>query len=191
MAERAVLSVLLCLYRTITFTDPNVGNEMGRCVGDAVSSTGNYSRQMSVFQRTSIYLLAMLSLCFRSHVEVNWFDWLLVIIATAGVGISQWAYATLGQFYTFQLGIRKDHYLITEGPYQYVMHPGYCGQFLLIMSSLLFFRTNILLTLATLVFSVYTFTWRISSEEAMLAKEFKTNWDLYQNVRWHMIPFIW
>lgn len=190
MAERAVLSVLLLLYRTVTFTDPNAGNEMGRYEGDEVSKIGNYSGSTIAVQRLFMFLLAMLALGFRIDVEVNWFDWLMILLATAGVGISQWAYATLGRFYTFQLGTRKDHYLVTDGPYQYVMHPGYLGQFMLVMCSIVFFRVGVVFTLLNLVVSGYTFLWRISNEEDMLSTKFPASWSQYQRTHWHLIPFI-
>lgn len=190
MAERAVLSVLLLLYRTITFTDPNTGNEMGRCEGDEVSKFGNYSYTTALVQRLFMFVLAMFSVGFRSNIEVKWFDWLMILIATAGVVLSQWAYATLGRFYTFQLGTRKDHYLVSDGPYQYLLHPGYFGQFMLNISSILFFRIGFFTTTFILIVAVQTLLWRIKNEEIMLERKFP-DWNRHKSTRWHFIPFIW
>jgi protein-S-isoprenylcysteine O-methyltransferase Ste14 len=36
-------------------------------------------------------------------------------------------YRELGHLFTFEMSIRKDHRLITIGPYSIVRHPGYAG----------------------------------------------------------------
>lgn len=192
MDFREVLTVLLLLYHAITFTDPNTGNEMGRCRHDKVSKTGNYTIVLTYVMKIYIYHLALLSFAFNPDMTVLFSDWILVGIATIGVLISQYAYFTLGRFYTFQLGIRKDHYLVTKGPYRYIMHPGYLGQFILTVSSILFFRVNIIVTIIMLTITVYRVYWRITKEEEMLSNNFNNyTWSEYCSARWHLIPLIW
>jgi protein-S-isoprenylcysteine O-methyltransferase Ste14 len=36
-------------------------------------------------------------------------------------------YRALGRLFTFEMSIRSDHKLITDGPYSIVRHPGYTG----------------------------------------------------------------
>jgi protein-S-isoprenylcysteine O-methyltransferase Ste14 len=47
------------------------------------------------------------------------------IATTVGTAIRLGAYRELGRFFTFSLAIRKDHKLVTSGPYSYVRHPSY------------------------------------------------------------------
>ncbi|KAJ3557147.1 hypothetical protein NM688_g1629 [Phlebia brevispora] len=49
------------------------------------------------------------------------------IIMYPGSILRYTAYYHLGQFFTFQLAVRKDHKLITSGPYSIVRHPSYTG----------------------------------------------------------------
>ena len=48
-------------------------------------------------------------------------------LATFG-GYIRWAcYSALGRLFTFEMSIRDDHRLVTDGPYAWVRHPGYTG----------------------------------------------------------------
>ncbi|KAG2126910.1 hypothetical protein DEU56DRAFT_959007, partial [Suillus clintonianus] len=45
--------------------------------------------------------------------------------------IRLWCFRTLGRFFTFELGVRKGHKLVTTGPYAVVRHQSYAGAALL------------------------------------------------------------
>ncbi|KAJ3576745.1 hypothetical protein NP233_g218 [Leucocoprinus birnbaumii] len=49
------------------------------------------------------------------------------IMTTAGGFIRYQCYQALGSMFTFEMSIRKDHMLVTSGPYGVVRHPGYTG----------------------------------------------------------------
>lgn len=46
-------------------------------------------------------------------------------LAAIGGFIRYQCYRTLGRFFTYEVTIRNDHQLITEGPYGWVRHPSY------------------------------------------------------------------
>ncbi|TFK45848.1 ICMT-domain-containing protein [Heliocybe sulcata] len=52
---------------------------------------------------------------------VGWF------LAVAGSYVRYRCFKTLGKYFTFELSIRKEHRLVTSGPYSYVRHPAYTG----------------------------------------------------------------
>jgi len=48
-------------------------------------------------------------------------------MASVGGLIRYKCYRTLGSMFTFEMSIRKDHILVTSGPYAIVRHPSYTG----------------------------------------------------------------
>jgi protein-S-isoprenylcysteine O-methyltransferase Ste14 len=56
--------------------------------------------------------------------------WLLIV--TGGL-IRFLCYRALGSLFTFELSIRKDHKLITSGPYSIVRHPSYSGSIMIVL----------------------------------------------------------
>lgn len=44
-----------------------------------------------------------------------------------GIGLRQWAIASLGRFFTRAVMIHPEHELLTGGPYRWVRHPSYTG----------------------------------------------------------------
>jgi protein-S-isoprenylcysteine O-methyltransferase Ste14 len=44
-----------------------------------------------------------------------------------------WCYRTLGRLFTFEVTIKREHTLITSGPYAYVRHPSYTGVVLMLV----------------------------------------------------------
>lgn len=48
-----------------------------------------------------------------------------VILMTAALAIRLACYRELGRHFTFELSLKKDHKLVTSGPYSVVRHPSY------------------------------------------------------------------
>jgi protein-S-isoprenylcysteine O-methyltransferase Ste14 len=50
-----------------------------------------------------------------------------VLFIAFGTLIRMWCYRKLKNLFTFEVSIRKDHKLVTTGPYSVVRHPSYSG----------------------------------------------------------------
>ena len=188
MLDRVILTILLMFHYNIVFTNPNTANEMGRQVGDKPNNAGGSIFKMLVIRKVIMVLPTLLSVCFRLYEPLSVLDWSAFIVSTIGLSISFWAYLTLGNYYTFTLGIRKDHKIVTDGPYKYFAHPGYLGQFLITIASTIFYRVNIFLTISICIYIIYAFVERMRDEEAMLIKEFGDEYKEFVSSRWRMMP---
>jgi len=129
------------------------------------------------------------------------------LVAALGFAFRHWAIITLKSFFTMTLRIRKDHYLITSGPYRWLIHPSYMGYLtynfampwvvmrpggafdcLLGGSTWLKFFLRFGWTVWAPVF----FFWnRIPKEEALMHEQFGNVWVEYANQRWRIVPGIY
>ena len=193
MIARVILTITYQFYIAIVMINPNTGNEMGKQRGDWINNKGNgiSGTKMKIRHTILMFVLQLLSIIYKLDTPVNFFDWVVFILATGGVGISYWSYYTLGNLYTFTLGIRPDHKLITEGPYQYLVHPGHLGQFLIIGGAVLFYRVSWIFTLGLAGYIGYQFLKRSETEEQMLNQQFGYEYIEYLNERWRLIPYVY
>jgi len=72
-------------------------------------------------------LLSYVNMQSASRININATFMLGWILTTIGTAIRVASYRELGRFFTFDLSIRKEHKLVTSGPYSYVRHPSYTG----------------------------------------------------------------
>jgi protein-S-isoprenylcysteine O-methyltransferase Ste14 len=134
---------------------------------------------------------------------VGWF------FALFGGFIRLACYRTLGDLFTFELSIRKNHRLITSGPYAVVRHPSYTGLIMVILGYSLCHLSSgswlrecsglsldgvgkVLVSMWAIggVFSVSVIAARTYKEDTMLKNEF-SDWDQWaRQVRFKLIPFV-
>ena len=53
----------------------------------------------------------------------------------AGLGLRTWAVATLGGWFTLQVGVKPAQRLVQAGPYRLIRHPSYTGAFVALIAS--------------------------------------------------------
>ncbi|KIJ60839.1 hypothetical protein HYDPIDRAFT_138568 [Hydnomerulius pinastri MD-312] len=132
-------------------------------------------------------------------------------LLVTSAGLLRWqCYRTLGRFFTFELSVKKDHRLVTQGPYSVVRHPSYSGTLLLTTGMLLvnahpesWLRTSgvldftplkiILLGWAGVTVAIATSLFaRSAHEDQLMRKEFGAEWDRWAStVRYRIIPGIY
>ena len=112
-----------------------------------------------------------------------------IFLFLIGFTIRIYSIKTLGPFFTFEVGLRKNHQLIMTGPYRFIRHPGYLGYICLSLGMYLFLSTLLGLFLNLLVcFIIYRK--RIPLEEKILANFFGEDFKSYKDKTKIFIPFI-
>lgn len=129
------------------------------------------------------------------------------ILATVGSLGRLWCFRTLGRHFTYELSLRKNHKLVTTGPYAIVRHPSYItGALSMLGLSLVFGSPGSFMrecgwlgTSPGMLFggawaALSVLAWVLSfdrsrREDAFLQEHFREEWERYaKRVRYRIIP---
>jgi protein-S-isoprenylcysteine O-methyltransferase Ste14 len=99
-----------------------------------------------------------------------------------------WAYKTLGENYSQEILILKDHKLVTSGPFKFIRHPQYLSQILLDIGAGVATLSYIVIIIALI--EIPFLIMRAMLEEKILAKHFKENFSEYKSKSSFMLPFL-
>jgi protein-S-isoprenylcysteine O-methyltransferase Ste14 len=102
--------------------------------------------------------------------------------------IQVWSFKTLGDNYSQDIMIKKNHELITKGPFKIIRHPQYICQILLDLGATAATFGYIVGFLALIEIPIYIM--RASMEDKLLAKYFSEKFSDYKKKSGFMIPFI-
>lgn len=116
--------------------------------------------------------------------DVTLFEWMLFTVFIIGTLLRFWSYYELGRYFTFEIQIQDGQKIIKTGPYKYFAHPSYVGQFMLFISSLLFYAIPWYFNLPLIAYVCYRFYHRITEEERMLLKHFGQDYTVYRKSVW-------
>jgi protein-S-isoprenylcysteine O-methyltransferase Ste14 len=133
---------------------------------------------LSVFQvgtleyKNEYLIIRIAGLCFYVF-----FSWLQI-----------WATKILGNNYSQLVVIRKDHSLVTIGPFKYIRHPQYFSQFLMDLGGAVATLSFILTPMAFILLPILYM--RASLEDKLLENNFGDNFKNYKKKSGMFIPFI-
>lgn len=99
-----------------------------------------------------------------------------------------WATNVLGENYSQDIAIKKNHQLVTNGPFKVVRHPQYLSQFLMDLGGAAATLSFIVAPLA-LIQIPFLFI-RASLEDKLLEKHFGENFRIYKKKSGMIFPFI-
>ncbi|KAK0448507.1 hypothetical protein EV421DRAFT_1732786 [Armillaria borealis] len=130
-------------------------------------------------------------------------------LTIVGTAIRLQCYRALGRLFTFELSIRQDHRLVSEGPYAVVRHPSYTGMILTITGAICSQYSGSWLTECGLldmwfgkVLAIYwllvagavvtSLILRISVEDRLLQRKFGNEWvEWSRKVPYGLIPWVY
>lgn len=120
----------------------------------------------------------------------EWVRWSGVVVFGFYLFLFWWVHKTLGTNWSPVLEIRKDHKLITEGPYKYVRHPMYTCMWLMVAGLWLISSNWVVGIVALLTWSILYFI-RLPDEEKMMIEEFGDQYKDYMIRTKRIIPWMY
>ena len=131
-------------------------------------------------------------------------------LVMAGGIIRVKCFRTLGPFFTFEQCIRKEHKLITHGPYAVVRHPSYTGLLMCILGWCIVYsspgswvRESGVLSITCIkvglvgwsflvAASIVTMFHRCTEEDQFLSERFGKEWQSWaRRVKYKLVPFVY
>ncbi|MGE5432200.1 MAG: methyltransferase family protein [Syntrophomonadaceae bacterium] len=100
-----------------------------------------------------------------------------------------WAYKSMGESYSQDILITKNHELVTKGPFKLIRHPQYMAQILTDLGAALALLSYIVLPMV-LFLEIPLLVMRAREEDRLLAKHFKEKFDNYRKKTGFLLPFI-
>lgn len=111
---------------------------------------------------------------------------LIIYLVFSWIQIS--AYKSLGENYSQEIVILKNHSLVTKGAFRFIRHPQYISQIILDIGGGLATLSVIVLPVALI--QIPFIIMRATREEKLLEKYFKDDFKDYKKKSGFMIPFI-
>lgn len=101
-----------------------------------------------------------------------------IVLGVVALMLLVWVHQSLGENFRTTIALKKNHKLVTWGPYGYVRHPMYSTYVMILVSALLMSR-NLVIGGSGLAIIVFLMTVRLRLEEALLIERFGDRYRLY------------
>ena len=111
------------------------------------------------------------------------------IMVVFGLALRWIAILSLGNAFTVQVSILKDHVLKTDGVYKYIRHPSYTGLLIYYLGLALIMQNWVSAILLVVIPPLVVIN-RIRIEEQVLVENFTIAYVQYQKQSWRLLPFI-
>jgi protein-S-isoprenylcysteine O-methyltransferase Ste14 len=141
---------------------------------------------LALWLSTLVYLINPHWMAWGSLPLPGWARWSGVVILASCVPLIYWVFSSLGNNVTHTVAIRKEHNLVSHGPYRWVRHPLYTvgclafAGFSLLAANWFIFATLILVFPVLMV--------RTVTEEARLTERFGDDYRQYMERTGRYLP---
>ena len=122
--------------------------------------------------------------------KIDWWIPFGFIIGLSGWIFRAWSKYILGENFSYQIKVPTDGHLISDGPYKYIVHPGYLGFFFHVTGLFMVCRINQRLIVALIVAVIAGVYLRIHEENAMLKQHLGEVWEAHISDKYLLFPFI-
>lgn len=137
---------------------------------------------------TLLYLVYPPAVTWATLPLPDWLRWVGVGLAALCVPLLYWLFQSIGTNITQTVAIKKDHQLVTHGPYRWVRHPLYSvgTTFFLAMALI---AANWLMAVSGIVGFIFLLL-RLPQEEAKLIEQFGDEYRVYMQRTGGLFPRI-
>jgi len=133
-----------------------------------------------------LYLLLSPSPLWFDLPVADWLRWIGVALGVLSLPFLAWVHYTLDKHWDVSLSLRRDHVLVTSGPYRRIRHPMYTVHIVYFFAWVLV-SANLLLLINYLL-TILLITLRIPKEEQMLLERFGEEYRAYMKRTGRLLP---
>ena len=195
MNEENVFRVILIVVFLSAFVISGTFRKKARESGEAISRKAEGGTALFVrmgaalifFGSIVLYAIAPEAMNWASMELPNWLRWLSAGIALGCIPLLWWVFSSIGNNISETVLTKKDHQLVTSGPYRWVRHPLYAVA-LLMFFSLGLMTASWLIMLYALAGAVIFRLGIIPKEEEKLIQAFGEDYQGYRKRTGAIVP---
>jgi protein-S-isoprenylcysteine O-methyltransferase Ste14 len=137
----------------------------------------------------AVYLINPALMSWSEMILPVWLRWTGVVAGLISVPLLYWLFKSIGKNISQTVGTRKEHQLVTTGPYRWIRHPLYSVGTLMALSIALI-ASNWFIAIAVLGALVMLLV-RLPKEEANLITRFGSDYTDYMERTGRLLPRLW
>ena len=111
------------------------------------------------------YMISPASMAWSAMTLPLWLRWSGAVFSALSVALLIWTLPTLGRNLTDTVVTRREHTLVTRGPYRWIRHPFYVSLALMILGSALVAANWFIFLSGVVVFSLLAIRSRVEEEQ--------------------------
>jgi len=116
----------------------------------------------------------------------TWLRWMGMPVFALAIGLLAWTLRSLGTNLTDTVVTRREHTLVTHGPYRWIRHPFYDAMALVILAIALIAANWFVLVAGVVAFGLLAI--RVTTEEAKLGERFGEEYRVYRERTGRFLP---
>jgi protein-S-isoprenylcysteine O-methyltransferase Ste14 len=141
--------------------------------------TARYTLYLLVSAHIIVFILALYECSKRQYQVASVLELILgLALVVSAMACRNWSIATLGPYHSIHIEVRKEHPLITSGPYEYVRNPYYASNALELVGLPIVAHAQLAL-LFSLVVYMPSLLLRLLLEERALKAKFRASYCRY------------
>ena len=161
-------------------------------IGEAKEKPNTYLQKLPVILST-ITLIGLIFGVFQLGtleyiIEYNSIRYIGLAVYLIFSWVQIWAFKSLGENYSQDILIKKNHQLVTKGPFRIIRHPQYISQILVDLGGAAATLSYIVAPIA--IIQIPFILLRASVEDKLMAKHFGNEFSSYKKKSGFVLPFL-